>query len=181
MLIKVNEGIKKAISHLELEFSKLQLGRANPALVEWVMIDQYWSFQSLKNIASVTCMDSQTLSIKPWDKTVIWTVAKAITDSWLGLNPQTTSEGIIIKIPSLTEDRRIELTKIAKKMAEEAKIWIRNARSDSLKAIKKSEDLKQISEDEKKDFESELQKITDDANKNIEEHLKKKSEDIMRV
>lgn len=181
MLTKVKEGIKKSINHLELEFSKLQIGRANPALVEGVMIEQYWSMQSLKNIAGVTCMDSQTLSIKPWDKASVWTIAKAISDSWLWLNPQNMSDGIIIKIPALTEERRIELTKIAKKMSEEAKIWVRNARSDSLKDIKRAEDNKEISEDERKDLETDLKKIIDDANKNIDEHLKKKTEDIMRI
>lgn len=181
MLTKAKEGIKKSINHLELEFSKLQLWRANPALVEWIMIEQYWSMQSLKNIASVSCMDSQTLSIKPWDKTVIWPIAKAITDSGLGLNPQTMSDMIMIKIPALTEERRIELTKIAKKMAEEAKVWVRNSRWDSIKIIKNAEDDKKISEDEKKDLEWDLQKIVDESNKNIDELLKKKQEDIMKV
>jgi len=181
MLTKVKDWILNSINHLELEFSKLQLWRANPALVEWIMIEQYWSLQSLKNVASVSCMDSQTLSIKPWDKTVIWTIAKAITDSWLGLNPQSMSDMIMIKIPALTEERRIELTKIAKKMAEESKVWVRNSRWDTLKDIKKAEDNKEISEDDKKNFEKELQKIVDDANKNIDDHLKKKNEDIMKI
>ncbi len=181
MLTKVNDWVKKAINHLDLEFSKLQLGRANPALVEWIMIEQYGSFQALKNVASVSCLDAQTLNIKPWDKSVIWTIAKAISDEWLGLNPQTMSDSIMIKIPALTEERRIELTKVAKKMAEEAKIWVRNARGDSLKAIKKAEDDKEISEDQVKDLEKDLQKIIDEANKSIEEKLKKKNEDIMKV
>jgi len=181
MLTKAKEGIKKSINHLELEFSKLQLWRANPALVEWIMVDQYWSMQALKNVASVSCMDSQTLSIKPWDKTAIWPIAKAITDSGLWLNPQSMSDMIMIKIPALTEERRIELTKVAKKMAEEAKVWVRNARWDSVKIIKSAEDNKEISEDEKKDLELDLQKVVDESNKNIDEYLKKKQEDIMRV
>ena len=181
MLTKVKEWIKKAENHLDLEFSKLQLGRANPKLVEDIMIEQYGSMQALKNVASVSCMDAQTLNIKPWDKTVIWAIAKAISDSGLGLNPQNMSDSIIIKIPALTEERRKELTKVAKKMAEEAKIWIRNSRWDSMKAIKKAEDNKEISEDERKDLEWDLQKIVDEANKSIDEKLKKKNEDIMKV
>jgi len=181
MLTKVKEWIKKAENHLDLEFSKLQLGRANPKLVEDIMIEQYGSMQALKNVASVSCMDAQTLNIKPWDKTVIWAIAKAISDSGLGLNPQNMSDSIIIKIPALTEERRKELTKVAKKMAEEAKIWIRNARWDSIKAIKKAEDDKEISEDERKNLEWDLQKIVDEANKSIDEKLKKKNEDIMKV
>ncbi len=181
MLEKVKDWVKKAINHLDLEFSKLQLWRANPKLVEDIIVEQYWTPTVLKNMAWVSCLDAQTLNIKPYDKTVLWAIAKSISDSGLGLNPQTTSDNIIIKIPSLTEQRRIELTKIAKKMAEEAKIWVRNARQDNLRFIKKSEENKEISEDEIKDLEKKLQIIIDEANKSIEEHLKKKNEDIMKV
>ena len=181
MLEKAKEGVQKAIHHLDVEFSKLQLWRANPALVEWIMIEQYGSFQALKNVASVSCLDAQTLNIKPWDKWSIWIIAKAISDSWLWLNPQSMSDSVMIKIPALTEERRTELTKIAKKMTEEAKVWIRNARQDSLKTIKKALDEKEISEDEQKDLEKDLQKLVDEANKKVEDHLKKKNEDIMKV
>ncbi len=181
MLEKLKEGIKKSINHLEIEFSKLQLGRANPNLVEWIMVEQYWSMQAIKNTASVSCMDSQTLNIKPWDKTILWAIAKSITESGLWLNPQTMADSIIIKIPSLTEDRRIELSKVAKKMAEEAKISVRNYRADVMKKVKTSEDEKEISQDEKKDLEAELQKLVDEANKDIDNHLKKKTEDIMKI
>jgi len=181
MLAKAKEGIDKSIKHLDLEFSKLQLGRANPALIEDVRVEQYGSMQAVKNVASVSTLDSQTLSIKPWDKSIIWAIAKAITESGLGLNPQTMADSIMIKIPALTEERRVELTKVAKKMAEEAKVWVRNARGDSLKSIKNAEDSKEISEDVAKDLEWDLQKLVDEANKKIDEHLKKKTEDIMKV
>jgi len=181
MLDKAKEGIQKSIRHLDVEFSKLQLGRANPNLVEDIMVEQYGIPTPLKNMASVSCLDAQTLSIKPYDKTAIWAIAKAITDSGLGLNPQTMADSVMIKIPALTEERRLDLTKVAKKIAEEAKVWVRNARQDSLKAIKKAKDDKEISEDEEKNLEKDLQKLVDDANKKIEEHLKKKQEDIMKI
>lgn len=181
MLTKASEGINKSIKHLDLEFSKLQLGRANPVLVEDIRVEQYGSLQPLKNVASVSTLDSQTLSIKPWDKTIIWAIAKSITESGLGLNPQTMADSIMIKVPALTEERRVELTKVAKKMAEEAKVWVRNARADSNKVIKQAEDNKEISEDQAKDFEWDLQKMVDEANKKIDEHLKKKTDDIMKV
>ena len=181
MLDKAKEGIEKAVKHLDLEFSKLQLGRANPAIVEDVMVEQYGAFQPLKNVASVSNLDSQTLSIKPWDKTVIWAIGRAITDSGLGLNPQSMADSIMIKVPALTEERRVELTKVAKKIAEEAKVWVRNARADSHKSIKSLEDNKEISEDEAKDKIEDLQKLVDEANKKIEERLKKKQEDIMKI
>ena len=181
MLTKAKEGIEKAVHHLDVEYSKLQIGRASPVMVESIMVEQYWSMQPLQNMAAISNMDSQTLSIKPWDKTSIHAIAKAISDSSLGLNPQTMADSIIIKVPPMTEDRRKDLSKVAKTMAEDAKIWVRNARADSMKVIKNAEDAKEISEDQKKDLETELKKIIDDANKKVEEHYKHKDIDIMKI
>jgi len=181
MLIKAKEGIEKSIKHLDNEFAKLQLGRANPSLVEDIKVEQYGSIQLLKNVSSVSVLDPQTLSIKPWDRWLIWTIAKAISDSGLWLNPQSMADSVILKIPALTTERRTELTKVAKKMSEEAKIWVRNARQDSLKDIKKASDDKLISEDISKQNESDLQKLVDEANKQIDEITKKKEVDIMKV
>jgi len=181
MLEKINESIKKAIHHLDVEFSKLQVWRANPALVEDIMVEQYWMLNPLKNIATVWVLDAQTLTIKPYDKSSLGLIAKSITEAGLGLNPQTMADSVLIKMPTLTEERRKELVKIAKKIAEEAKIWIRNARQEVLKNIKKAEDDKEISEDEAKKLEKDLQKIIDDANKEVDERLKKKTDDIMTI
>ena len=181
MLTKAKEGIEKTIHHLDVEYSKLQLGRANPVMVESIMVEQYGSMQPLQNIAAVSNLDAQTLSIKPWDKTVIHAIAKAISDSGLWLNPQTMADSILIKVPPLTEERRKEISKVAKNMAEDAKVWIRNVRAESMKAIKKAENDKEISEDERKKYETDLQKLIDDANKKVEEHYKAKSADIMKI
>jgi len=181
MITKAKEGIQKAIHHLDLEYSKLQLGRANPIMIESIMVEQYGSMQPIQNMAAVSNLDSQTLTIKPWDKTVMHAIAKAITDSGLWLNPQTMADSILIKVPSLTEERRKEISKVAKTMAEEAKVWVRNARAESMKIIKKAEDDKEISEDQRKDYENDLQKLIDDANKKVEEHYKAKDTDIMQV
>ena len=181
MLEKTSEKIKKALHHLEMEFSKIQIGRANPSLVEGVLVEQYGMNQPLKNCASVNILDNQTLSIQPWDKSIIHNIAKAISDAWLGLNPQTMAENVLIKIPPLTEERRIETTKLAKKMSEEAKIGVRNARHDAVKEIKWEEDAGNLSEDDVKAKEKELQKMVDEANKEIDEMTKKKEEDIMKV
>ena len=128
MLDKVKEGLRKTIHHLDLEFSKIQMGVANPKLVEDIMIEQYGSLSPLKNVATVSCMDSQTLSIKPWDKNVINDIAKAITNSGKGLNPQNMADSIMIKIPQVTEERRKEMTKIVKNLSEESKVAVRNIR-----------------------------------------------------
>lgn len=126
-------------------------------------------------------MDSQTLSIQPWDRSQIHAIAKAITDAGIGLNPQTMADSVMIKVPQVTEERRKDLCKIAKKFSEDAKVSVRTARQDSLKDIKTAKDAKEITEDDVKDLETKLQKIVDDANKKIDEHLKKKEEDIMKV
>lgn len=181
MLEKVKQSIEKSMKHLEVEFSKLQLGRANPAMIESVLVEQYGSMQPLQNISAISNLDSQTLSIKPWDKTVLHAIAKAISDAGLGLNPQSMADSIMIKVPPLTEDRRKEVAKIAKGLADEAKVWVRNGRQESLKAIKRAEDDKEISEDVKKDLETQLQKIVDEANKKIEERYKQKETEIMKV
>lgn len=181
MLTNAQTGIEKAILHLQLEFSKLQVGRANPVMVESIMVEQYGSFQALQNVASVSNLDTQTLSIKPWDKTVLHAIAKAITDSGMGLNPQSMADSIMIKVPAVTEERRKELVKVAKKLAEEAKVSVRNARADTMKAIKTAEDRKEISEDEKKDLEADLQKLIDTANKKVDDDTKQKEIDIMKI
>ncbi len=181
MLNKAKEGLKKALHHLDVEFSKIQMWVANPLLVEDIMIEQFGSLQPLKNMAAVAVMDPQTLSIKPWDKTVLKDVARAISNSGKGLNPQTMADSIIIKIPQVTEDRRREMTKVVKDLSEQAKISVRNVRGDIMKDIKRAEDNKDISEDEKKDTEEKVQKEVNDSNKSIEEKTKKKNEDVMKV
>jgi len=173
--------LEKTTHHLESEFWKLQLGRANPALVEDIRVEQYGSLQPIKNCASVNILDAQTLSIAPWDKTLVHPIAKAITDAWVGLNPQTMADSIMIRIPDLTEERRKDIVKVVKKFSEEAKISVRNVRSDILKSIKKQETEKLISEDIAKDMEKELQKQIDEANKQIDEMTKKKEADVMKI
>lgn len=181
MLTKATQGFKKVIEHLDGEYSKLQLGRANPSLVESLLIEQYGSMQPLQNVATVGNLDSQTLSIKPWDKTILHSIAKAITEAGMWLNPQTMADSVMIKIPPLTEERRKEISKFAKKLAEEAKVSIRTVRQDNLKMIKKAEDNKEISEDQWKDLEVQLQKQVDDSNKTIDEHFKRKEIEIMKI
>lgn len=178
MLDNAKNWLNKAIEHLNNEFHKLQLGRANPSLIEWVRVEVYWALQPIKNVANISVMDSQTLSIQPWDRSSIHSIAKAITEEWLGLNPQTMADSVMIKFPILTEERRKEIAKYAKTILEDAKITIRNVRWDELKAIKLQEWL---SEDLIKDFETKLQKLVDEANKKADELYKKKDEDIMKI
>lgn len=181
MLEQAQKQLDKAIHHLENEFGKLQMGRANPAIIEDIMIEQYGSMQPIKNSASIGTLDPQTLSITPWDKNLIGTISKAITAANLGLNPQAGAESILIKIPQMTEERRKEMVKIVKKYWEDAKISVRNIRWDIHKQIGKQKTEKEISEDQAKDLEVELQKFIDSANKKIEEATKNKEIDVMKV
>ena len=112
MLDTAKTLLEKATEHLESEFGKIQMGRANPALVEDIRVEQYGSLQALKNCASLSTLDAQTLSISPWDKTLIHPIAKAITDAGIGLNPQTMGDSVMIKIPPMTEERRRDMTKV---------------------------------------------------------------------
>ena len=181
MLEKALNWIEKALKHLESEFSKLQAGRASPAMIEDIRIDVYWNLTPIKNAASVNIIDNQTLSIQPWDRGQLHSIAKAISDAWIGLNPQTMADSVMIKVPQVTEEKRKELWKIAKKFSEEAKVSVRNSRQESLKDIKVAKDAKEITEDDEKNYGNKLQKITDDANKKIDELTKKKEEDLMKV
>jgi len=181
MLQQAQAQIDKALHHLESEFWKLQMGRANPSIVEDIMIEQYGSMQPIKNSASIGILDPQTLSISPWDKELIGVISKAITAANIGLNPQAGAESILIKVPQMTEERRIEMAKVVKKYWEDAKVSIRNIRWDLHKQISKQKTEKEISEDEAKDLEVELQKLVDAANKKIEDATKHKEADVMKV
>lgn len=181
MLSNLKHDLKKAEDHLHNEFAKLQVGRANPNLIEWIFINVYGWTQPLKNVASVSVLDSQTLSIQPWDKSLIRDIDKWISDAGLGLNPQNNWETIMIKIPTLTEERRRDLVKFAKKLAEDGKIAIRNVRQDYLKKVKTSENNKEIGEDVAKWHEKDIQKLIDEEMEKIEKMLKHKEEEIMKV
>lgn len=181
MLSDLTSDLKKAEEHLHNEFAKLQVGRANPAIVEGIMVSAYGSVQPLKNVASVSVMDPQTLSIQPWDKSLIRDIDRAITEANLGLNPQNNGEMILIKIPVLTEERRKDLVKVAKKLAEEGKIVVRNIRADYMKKIKAAESSKEIGEDTAKGYETDLQKQIDKEVEKIEEMLSKKEADILKI
>jgi ribosome recycling factor len=141
----------------------------------------YGSSQALRNVAAVSTLDAQTISIQPWDKSIIRDIEKGITEASLGLNPNNNGESILIHIPPLTEERRRELVKVSGRMTEEAKVSIRTVRQDYKKKIDTAKSSKTISEDQAKDYEADLQKYIDAAIKEIEILEKKKEEEIMKV
>ena len=181
MLTNLQQELDKATQHLHNEFSKLQVGRANPAIVESVLVVAYGSSQPLKNVASVSNLDAQTLMIQPWDKGLLHNIEKGISDANIGLNPTNNGETLMIKIPPLTEERRKDIVKMASRLLEEAKIALRNIRGEFKKKIDTAKSEKTISEDEAKMHESDLQKNIDVAVKDIEALFVAKEKDIMKV
>lgn len=181
MLSNLQQDLSKATNHLTGELAKLQAWRANPAIVEGVFVMAYGSSQPLRNVAAVSILDAQTIVIQPWDKSTIKDIEKGITDANLGLNPSNNGESIMIKIPALTEERRRDLVKIASRLAEEGKVWVRNVRQDYKKKIDTAKANKEISEDEAKWLEADLQKKIDAAIKEVEAMLGAKETDIMKV
>lgn len=179
MLHTLEGDLKKAEQHLHDEFAKLQVGRANPAIVEGITVMVYGSAQPLRNVASVGTLDAQTISIQPWDKSVLRDISKAINDANIGLNPQDNGESVLIRIPALTEERRRDLVKIAKRLTEEGKVTVRNIRQDYLKKIKSQDES--VSEDIVKQQENELQKKIDEAIVLIDKMAKHKEEEIMKI
>ena len=171
----------KVINHLKDEFAGLQIGRASAGLVEGLMVETYGSMQPLKAIASVSVPDARTIQIQPWDRGVLAVVEKAIRDSDLNLNPSNNGLAIILSIPPLTEERRRDLVKVVGRMAEEARIAVRNLRHDSMGVYKRQEHDGDMSEDERKRAEKVLQEKVDAVNLEITDLAKKKEDAIMTV
>jgi ribosome recycling factor len=172
--------MEKAISHLESELQKVRAGKANPVMLENVMVDYYGSKVPLSNTASVNTQDARTLIIQPWEKSMLTPIEKAIQVANLGFNPQ--NDGVIIRIvvPPLTEERRKELTKNARSLGEDAKVAIRNIRKESMEQVK---NLKKtgLPEDEAKEGEAKIQTLTDAHVVKIDKHIEQKEKEIMTV
>ena len=173
--------MEKAIQNLEKEFSKLRTGRASVTLLEDLKVDYYGTLTPLNQLASISTPDSRTLAIQPWDRNAFGEIEKAIQKSDLGLNPVNDGKIIRINIPPLTEERRKELVKVAKKYAEEAKIAIRNVRRDANETLKKKKNDKELTEDEMHRGQDKVQKITDSFVQKVDEVLKKKEKEIMEI
>lgn len=180
----LNDGKKRmvgAISALEKDFSKLRTGRATTALVDTIVVDYYGTPTPINQLSSVSVPDAKTITIQPWDRGAFGAVEKAIQTSDLGLNPVNDGKIIRISIPPLTEERRKELVKVAKKYTEECKIAIRNVRRDLNDSLKKLEKDKAISEDELKKGEADVQKLTDDFVKQSDGVLAAKEKEILEI
>ena len=181
VLSVASQEFEKAVAHLKDEFNRLQLGRANPSLVENVHVEIYGAVQPLKAVASISVPEPRTLMISPWDRSTLAAIEKGIVGSGLGLNP--VNDGIVVRIniPALTQERRADLTKVVKKLSEEARIGVRTARQDAQNGLKAMEAKSEITEDDLRGSTKNLQDNVDAINKKIDELAKQKEQDIMTV
>lgn len=175
------EKMEKAIAQLKREFSTVRTGRANPAILDKVLVDYYGAPTPLRQMSQVTVQDGTTLVITPYDKTILKEIEKAIIKAELGIAPN--SDGICLRLafPPLTEDRRKAIAKDVKKMGEDAKVAVRNVRRDMTDALKKAEKTDNLPEDTVKDYQDKIQKITDKYTKTIDTSVLEKEKEVMTV
>jgi ribosome recycling factor len=177
---KLEEKMEKTIAVLKDELLTIRAGRANPNMLDRVMVDYYGTMTPLKQMAGVSSPEPRTILIQPWDKSAMGSIEKAILSSDLGFNPTNDGNSIRINIPQLTEERRKDLIKLVAKTGEQAKVAIRNERREANEAIKKMEKTSELTEDDSKKAQDEVQKLTD-SHKMIDDMLAKKEKDIMEV
>jgi len=175
------EKMSHTLEALEKEFSGIRAGRAHPSILDSVRVNAYGSMTPLSQMATIHAPEPRLLSIQVWDKGLVKNVEKAILESDLGLNPMSEGQVIRIHMPSLSEERRKELIKIAAKAAETARVSIRNIRRDGMDVLKKLEKEGHFSEDDHRHKSHELQVLTDEHIKKIDEHFETKEKDILQI
>ena len=181
--IKKNAETKmdQSIAAFKNNLQKIRTGRANPALLDTVQVEYYGSFVPLSQVANVALLDSRTISVQPWEKGMGAKIEKAIRESDLGLNPASMGDLIRVPMPPMSEERRKEMTKLARNEGENAKIAVRNLRRDANEGVKKLVKDKEASEDDQKRSEAEIQKITDKHIAEVDTLVAAKEQDIMAV
>ncbi len=175
------DRMQKALENLEREYKRLRTGRASIALVDGIRVEYYGTSTPLNQLATLTIPEPRTIMIQPWDTTIVGEVEKAILKSELGLTPMNDGKIIRINVPPLTEERRRDLVKVIKKMAEEAKVAVRNIRRDANEMIKDLKKDKEISEDDQFRAQDEIQKITDDFIGNIDSIYNNKETEVLEI
>ncbi len=181
ILLNTEDKMEKAINSLKKEFANVRTGRANPLILEKVLVEYYGAPTPLRQLSNVTVQDGTTLVITPFDKTIVHEIEKAISKSDIGITPN--SDGVCVRLtfPPLTEDRRKEICKSVKKMAEDAKVAVRNVRRDAGDELKKVEKADNLSEDEVKNVQNDIQKLTDKFTKIIDTLSAEKEQEVLKV
>jgi ribosome recycling factor len=180
ILEEVESSMKKAISHLEVELTKIRAGKANPSMLDGVNVDYYGAPTPINQVANVSILDARTISIQPWEKNMLQAIEKAILQANIGITPQSDGVQIRLFLPPLTEERRKELFKKASAEGEHSKVAIRNLRRDGIEDIKKLQ-KDGLSEDVAKDAEKNIQEITDKHIVLVDKHLAAKEKEMMSV
>jgi ribosome recycling factor len=174
------DAMQKAINHLEAELTKIRAGKANPQMLDGIVVDYYGSATPINQIGNISVMDARTISIQPWEKNMLQPIERAIIASNIGINPQNDGNLIRLFLPPLTEERRRDLVKKSHGEGEHAKVAIRNIRRDAIESIKKAQ-KNGLSEDATKDAENDIQELTDRYISLVDKHLSSKEKDIMAV
>ncbi len=174
------DSMKKAIVHLEGELAKIRAGKANPQMLDGIMVDYYGSPTPINQVGNISVLDARTLTIQPWEKNMLQPIERAIIASNIGINPQ--NDGVIIRLflPPLTEERRRELVKRCQGEGEHSKVAIRNIRREAIESIKKMQ-KNGLSEDVAKDAEADVQEMTNKYIALVDKHLASKEKEIMAV
>ena len=175
-----DDQMKKAINHLEAELTKIRAGKANPQMLDSIVVDYYGSPMPINQVANISVVDARTLTIQPWEKNMLQPIERAIIASNIGINPQNDGNIIRLFLPPLTEERRKELVKRCQSEGEHSKVAIRNIRREAIETIKKAE-KNGLSKDAAKDAETDVQAITDKYISLVEKHLSSKEKEIMAV
>lgn len=180
--IEVYENkMNKTLSNLNGELAAIRAGRANPHVLDKIMVDYYGTPTPLQQVSNVTVPEARMIQIQPWEPNLVKEIVKALQTSDLGINPNNDGKVIRLIFPELTEERRKEIAKDVKKKGEDAKVAIRNIRRDAMEKFKKLKKAEDISEDEIKDLENETQKLTDGFITKIDEAIEAKTKDVMTV
>lgn len=180
-LDNINEKMEKVIDNLELNYSEVRAGRANPAILNKVSVEYYGALTPINQVASISVPEARLIVIQPWDRTLLSQIEKAIEKADIGIHPVSDGQVIRLSFPELTEERRKDLAKDIKKIAEEAKVAVRNIRRDEMDEAKEKLKNKEISEDEEKALEDKIQKETDKYVSKVDEIMQKKEKEIMSV
>jgi ribosome recycling factor len=177
-LDEAKDQMNKALAHVSHELTKIRAGKANPSMLEGILVSYYGAMTPLQQVSSMTTPDARTIFIKPWEKGLIQEIEKSIMNANLGLTPQNDGQQVIINVPMLTEERRRQLVKQVSQECEQGKVSIRSIRKETNESLKK---IKGVSEDDVKNGEGTVQKLTDEYIIKIDALLKKKEAEIMTV
>jgi ribosome recycling factor len=181
VLVKMEEAMKDRLAKLAKEYSVLRTGRANPMILENVKVEYYGQLVPLKQVAAVSVPEGRVLEVRPWDPTALIDLEKALQKADLGVQPQNDGKLIRMTMPTMTEERRKDMTKVIRKMGEEFRVAVRNERHDALDKIKRAEKAKEIGEDDVKSLEARIQKLTDQYVKQVDEAVVAKEKDITTI